>query len=56
MIEEDDDSLRLLWNDDLTAGGLPYVLQMLVHISGAEDSTTCANYTKQRITWETHKK
>ena len=42
------DSLRFLWNDDITSNSPPDTYQMLVHIFGAKDSPTCANYALQR--------
>ncbi len=44
----DADSLRFLWKDDITAEGSPQMYQMLVHIFGAKDSPTCANYAVKR--------
>lgn len=45
--EEDADSLRFLWTDDISSNET-YTLQMLVHIFGAKSSPTCANYALKR--------
>ena len=45
---EDADSLRFLWQEDITSNEPPVTMQMLVHIFGAKDSPTCANYALQR--------
>ena len=45
---EDADSLRFLWKDDPNSEGPPDILQMLVHIFGAKDSPTVANYALRR--------
>ena len=45
---EDADSLRFLWKDNPNSESPPDVLQMLVHIFGAKDSPTCANYALRR--------
>ena len=45
---EDSDSLRFLWKNDLRKPGSPDVYKMLVHVFGAEDSPTCANYAIKR--------
>ena len=45
---EDADSFRFLWQDDIMADDPPDTYQMLVHIFGAKDSPTCANYALQR--------
>ena len=42
--EMDADSLRFLWKDDIFSTDPPYTMQMLVHVFGAKDSPTCANY------------
>ena len=46
--ESDRDSLRFLWTDDMNSDEEPYTMQMLVHIFGAKDSPTCANYALKR--------
>ena len=45
----DADSLRFLWKDNIHKEGPPDVYQMLVHVFGAKDSPTCANYAIKRI-------
>ena len=42
VTEENADSLRFLWTDDVFSDDPPYVMQMLVHIFGAKDSANCA--------------
>ena len=44
--EDDRDSLRFLWTDDVFSDDDPYVMQMTVHIFGAKDSPTCTNNVK----------
>ena len=46
--KDDADSLRFLWSDDMFSDDESYVMQMLVHIFGAKDSPTCANYAVKR--------
>ena len=46
--DEDSDSLRFLLKSDLTAPGPPDTYKMMVHIFGAADSPSCANYALQR--------
>ena len=45
---EDADALRFLWKDDITSDEDPEVYQMCVHVFGATDSPTCANYALQK--------
>ena len=45
---EDADSLRFLWKRSPDMPGPPETYQMLVHIFGAADSPTCANYALKR--------
>ena len=45
---DDTDSLRFLWKDDMFSEAEPYSMQMLVHIFGARDSSTCAIYALKR--------
>ena len=51
---EDSDALRFLWKDDITSDDPPEMYQMLVHIFGAKDSPTCANYALQRTARDNH--
>ena len=46
---KDADSLRFLWKEDINSSAPPSVFQMLVHIFGAKDSPTCANYAIKRV-------
>ena len=46
--EEDSDSLRFLWQDDVYSDCPPDTYKMLVHIFGAKDSATVANYILRR--------
>ena len=46
--EEDSDSLRFLWKDDFHNNDSPDTYKMLVHIFGAKDSPTVANYALKR--------
>ena len=46
--EEDSDSLRFLWQDDIHSDEPPDTYKMLVHIFGAKDSPTVANYALKR--------
>ena len=50
---EDADALRFLWMDDISSDKPPDVYQMLVHIFGAKDSPTVANYAVKRTARET---
>ena len=45
--EEDSDSLRFLWTDNIFSDDPPHVMKMLVHIFGAKDSMTCCCYALQ---------
>ena len=47
--EEDSDSLRFLWQDDIHSNNHPDTYKMLSHIFGAKDSPTVANYVLKRI-------
>ena len=47
--EDDSDSLRFLWKEDILAEAPPDVYKMLVRIFGAKDSPACANYVLKRI-------
>ncbi len=47
--EEDTDSLRFLWKEDIYDEKPPDTYKMLVHIFGAKDSPTVANYVLKRI-------
>ena len=54
--EADRDSLRFLWSDKMDSGDDPFVMQMNVHIFGAKDSPTCANFAlKQTARDNQHK-
>ena len=44
----EEDSLRFLWKDEIQSDEPPDTYQMLVHIMGATDSPTCANYALKR--------
>ena len=44
LIEEDREAVRFLWQDSLMEDELSHY-QMLVHIFGAKDSPTCANFS-----------
>ena len=46
--DEDSDSLRFLWTDNIFSDDRPYEMKMLVHIFGAKDSMTCCCYALQR--------
>ena len=46
--DDDADSLRFLWSDDIESDRPPRTLQMLVHIFGAKDSLTCAIHALQQ--------
>ena len=46
--EEDADSLRFFWTDDVNSEDATYTAQMLVHIFGAKDSANCVIYALQR--------
>jgi hypothetical protein len=45
---EDADSLRFLWQDDIASDEPPDTYQMLVHIFGAKDSSTCCSYALKK--------
>ena len=49
VTKKDTDSLRFLWKDDFCADGPPDTYQMLVHIFGAKDSSTCCSYAVKRV-------
>ena len=53
--ECDRDALRFLWTDDIYSDDEPYTMQMLVHIFGAKDSPTCANYAVKRTARDNYK-
>ena len=42
VLQEDADSLRYYWTDDVDSKKPQYSMQMQVHIFGAKDSATCA--------------
>ncbi|XP_055957967.1 uncharacterized protein LOC126823725 isoform X1 [Patella vulgata] len=44
----DTDALRFLWKEDILQPGPPDVYKMKVHIFGAVDSPSCANYAIKR--------
>ena len=46
--QEDADSLRFLWKEDVFIDGPPDVYQMLVHIFGAKCSPACCSYALKR--------
>ena len=46
--QNDADSLRFLWKEDIMSDDPPSTYQMLVHIFGSKDSPTCANYALKR--------
>ncbi|XP_066928372.1 uncharacterized protein [Clytia hemisphaerica] len=46
--QEDTQSLRFLWKEDIDSPDQPDTYQMLVHIMGATCSPTCANYALKR--------
>ena len=52
----DSDSLRFLWKDDVTSEEPPDTYQMLVHIFGAKDSPTVANYAVKRTARDNQEK
>ena len=52
--QEDSDSLRFLWKEDINVDGPPDTYKMLVHVFGAKDSPVCANYALKRIARDNH--
>ncbi|XP_071111155.1 uncharacterized protein [Haliotis cracherodii] len=46
--KEDSEALRFLWKSDLKTPGPPDVYRMKVHVFGAADSSSCANYAVKR--------
>ena len=51
---EDADSLRFFWTDDISSKSPPYTMQMLVHIFGAKDSATCAIHALRQAARDNH--
>jgi hypothetical protein len=46
--DQDSDSLRFLWKEDLNQPGPPKTYKMLVHIFGAKDSPCCVNFALKK--------
>ena len=51
---DDADSLRFYWTDDLDSNDPPFVMQMLVHIFGAKDSSTCSIHALLQTARDNH--
>ena len=45
---DDADALRFFWLEDVNSDDIPDTYQMLVHIFGGKDSSSCANYAVRR--------
>ena len=52
--KEDSDALRFLWKADITNDDPPDVYQMDVHIFGAKDSPTVANFAVKKTARDNH--
>ena len=53
--KSDADSLRFLWKEDIFSDDPPITMQMLVHIFGATDSATAANFAMKKTGRDNHK-
>ena len=54
VTDADADSLRFLWKDEIYSSEEPFIMQMLVHIFGAKDSTNCAIYALRKTGRDNH--